>query len=45
MSFRPLLWIIALTAVWLAAGQATAQTFPALSGRVVDEARLLSPDR
>jgi uncharacterized protein len=42
---RPLLWIIVLTAVWLAAGHATAQTFPALTGRVVDEARLLSPDR
>nr|WP_231378882.1 TPM domain-containing protein [Brevundimonas sp. BAL450] len=34
-----------MTAVWLAAGHATAQTFPALTGRVVDEARLLSPDR
>ena len=45
MRIRPLLWIIVLTAVWLAAGHATAQTFPALTGRVVDEARLLSPDR
>ena len=45
MRIRPLLWILALAAVWLAAGQTTAQTFPALSGRVVDDARLLSPDR
>lgn len=45
MNIRPLLWLLALAAVWLAAGHATAQTFPALSGRVVDEARLLSPDR
>ncbi|MFN4295721.1 MAG: TPM domain-containing protein [Brevundimonas sp.] len=45
MSLRPRLWIIALTAVWLAAMPALSQTFPTLSGRVVDEARLLSADR
>ncbi|MEH6664194.1 MAG: TPM domain-containing protein [Brevundimonas sp.] len=45
MSLRPRLWIIALTAVWLTALPAFSQTFPALSGRVVDEARLLSAER
>lgn len=37
--------LVALTVGWLCvAGAAAAQTFPALSGRVVDQARLLSPE-
>ena len=45
MRIRPLLWVIALAAVWLAALPALSQSFPALSGRIVDEARLLSAER
>ena len=45
MSLRPHLWIVALAAVWLTALPALSQTFPALTGRVVDEARLLSAER
>ena len=45
MRTRPLLWVIALAAVWLAALPALSQSFPALSGRIVDEARLLSAER
>jgi uncharacterized protein len=42
---RPLLWLVALAGLWLAALPALAQSFPQLSGRVVDEARLLSAER
>lgn len=45
MSIRPLLWLAALAAVWLTALPALSQSFPDLTGRVVDGANLLSARR
>lgn len=42
MTLPPLRWLAALLLV-MVAGMATAQTFPPLSGRVVDAASILSP--
>ena len=39
------LLLVLIAALALLAGPATAQTFPKLTGRVVDEAHLLSPEQ
>ena len=44
MGLHPLRWLAALLLL-VGAGVAMAQTFPALSGRVVDGASILSPDQ